>query len=382
VITRLLVLLIALPALAAEPVRIGVLHSLTGTMAISERSLIDAVQLAVDEVNAGGGVLGRRLEILIEDGASDPATFAKKAERLIVRDRVASLFGCWTSSSRKAVLPVVEKLDHLLWYPLQYEGLEASKNVIYTGAAPNQQILPAVEWALKRFGKRAFLVGSDYVFPRTAHRIVRAQLERAGGSCVAEEYRPLGSTDFAGIVARLKATDPDFVLNTINGDSNVAFFTELAKAGLGPYQVPVISVSMAEDELRLIGGALAVDHYAAWSYFQSVDSPANRRFVAAFKNRYGPDRVTDDPIEAAYVAVHFFARAVAKAGAVDVAAIREAARGLELEAPGGRYTIDRDTQHTWKVARVGQIEADGQFRVVWSSGAALKPEPFPALLSH
>lgn len=373
--TVLVVALTALPARGDGTIRIGVLHSLTGTMAISERSLIDAVRLAVDEVNAGGGVLGRKLEVLIEDGASDPATFARKAERLIVRDRVASLFGCWTSSSRKAVLPVVEKHEHLLWYPLQYEGQEASKNVIYTGAAPNQQILPALAWAVKRFGKRAFLVGSDYVFPRTAHKIVRAELARLGGTCVAEEYRPLGATDFAGIVARLKATDPDFVLNTINGDSNVAFFRALAHAGLGPFQVPVLSVSMAEDELRLMGADLAVDHYAAWSYFQSVDSPENRRFVAAFQQRYGPERVTDDPIEAAYVAVHVFARAAAKAGAVDVKAIREAARGLELDAPGGRYRIDPDNQHTWKVARVGQIEANGQFRIVWSSGGAVKPEP-------
>ncbi|MBI4868793.1 MAG: urea ABC transporter substrate-binding protein [Candidatus Wallbacteria bacterium] len=364
----------------SQPIRVGVLHSLTGTMAISEKSLVDAISMAIAEVNAAGGVLGRKLEAVVADGASDWPTFAKMAEKLITEDRVSSVFGCWTSASRKAVLPVFEKRDHLLWYPVQYEGCESSPNVIYTGAAPNQQIMPAVEWCAKRFGKKFFLVGSDYIFPRTANKLVRAQVASLGGECLGEEYRPLGDKDFAAIVAQIKTTKPDVIFNTINGDSNSAFFKELDAAGLKPESAPVMSMSIAEDELRVIGTQLTAGHYCAWNYFQSVDSPENQKFIAAFKKAYGADRVTDDPIEAAYFQVFLFAKAVEKAGSADVAAVRKAARGLTYSAPGGLVKIDPKNQHTWKVARIGQTQPDGQFKILWASEGPVKPQPYPKLL--
>ena len=376
--TTLALLLAIAQVAAAEPLKVGILHSLSGTMAQSERSLVDAVEMAIGEVNAAGGLLGRPLVGVLEDGASDPATFARKAERLIAEDHVAALFGCWTSSARKAVLPVLARHDHLLFYPLQYEGEEAAAQVIYCGSTPNQQILPAVAWCLKRFGKRAFLVGSDYVFPRTAHRLVRAYLDGHGGECVGEDYRPLGATDFAAIVDRIKATDPDFVLNTVNGDSNVAFFRALTRAGIGPLQIPVMSVSIAEDELTAMGGALAADQYVAWSYFQSLDTVENRKFVAAFKRAYGPERVTDDPIASAYSQVYIYAAAVKRAGSVEPRAVRAAARGLELDSPVGHLRVDPVDQHVWKGAHIGRVEASGQVRVVWSAEAPLAPAPFGA----
>ncbi|MEQ9408252.1 MAG: urea ABC transporter substrate-binding protein [Fuerstiella sp.] len=358
------------------PVRVGILHSQTGTMAVSEQSLVHAITMAIDEINQRGGVLGRPLQPIVEDGASDWSIFARKAEKLIVTDQVVSVFGCWTSASRKAVLPVFEKHDHLLWYPLQYEGQESSPNVIYTGAAPNQQITPAFEWCRREFGTRMFLVGSDYLFPRTANHILRLRLEDAGGTVVGEEYRRLGSQDFDDIAAKIKETRPDVVMNSINGDSNRAFFQALRRAGLDHRQAPVMSFSIAEDELRHIGVELAVGHFAAWNYFQSIDTPANRRFVRAFRKRYGADRVTDDPIEAAYFQVHLFAKAVEKAGSVDVRHIRRAARGLMFAAPGGLVRIDPRNQHTWKVSRIGRILANGQFRILWTSEDPLPPQPW------
>jgi urea transport system substrate-binding protein len=317
---------------------------------------------------------------VIEDGASDGPTFARKADKLIAEDGVSTLFGCWTSASRKAVLPVVEKHNHLLWYPVQYEGCESSPNVIYTGAAPNQQIIPAVEWCLKHLGNKVFLVGSDYVFPRTANTIVKAQLEKAGAACVGEEYRPLGHSDFETVVAKIREARPDVVFNTINGSSNLAFFQALRAAGIGPNEVRVMSVSLAEEEVRSLGPTLAEGHYCAWNYFQSIDTPANLRFVTAFQKRYGAGRVTDDPIEAAYFQVHLFARAVARAGSTDSEAVRQAARGLILSAPEGLVRIDPRNQHTWKVARIGQVGRHGQFKIVWSSEEPIKPEPYPDLL--
>jgi urea transport system substrate-binding protein len=359
-----------------EPIRVGILHSLSGTMAISERSLVDAIEMAIDEINQRGGVLGRSIEAVIEDGASDPAIFARKAEKLIVKDQVVSVFGCWTSASRQSVLPVFEKHNHLLWYPVQYEGQESSSNVIYTGAAPNQQIIPAIDWCRREFGTRMFLVGSDYVFPRTANELIKLRLAEFSATPVGEEYQPLGSADFDAIVAKIRETKPDVVLNTINGGSNREFFRALKDAGIGHQQIPVMSFSIAEDELRYIGVDLTVGHYCSWNYFQSVDTPANRRFVRRFRDRYGSDRVTDDPIEAAYFQVHLFAQAVKAAESTNVDAIRQAALGLVFAAPGGLVRIDPRNQHTWKVSRIGRIQADGQFKIVWSSEDPLPPRPY------
>jgi urea transport system substrate-binding protein len=362
---------------ADRPIRVGVLHSLTGTMAISERSLVDAVQLAIGEVNRSGGVLGRNLEAVIADGQSDDETFARGAERLIRDDKVAVVFGCWTSGSRKTVRPVIEKYDHLMLYPLQYEGLEDSPNIIYLGATPNQQILPALKWVVGNLGPRVFLVGSDYVFPRAANAIIREQLTKWRGEVVGERYLLLGSRDVDQVVREIAATRPDAILNTLNGDSNVAFFTALRAAGITAARTPTLSFSIAEQELGSLPRAAMAGDYAAWSYFQSVDSPVNDDFVRAFKRAYGEDRVTDDPIEAAYVAVKLWAKAAEAAGSPEPAAVRATIVDRSYRGPGGMVFVEAENRHTWKTMRLGKIRADGQFDIVWSSERPIRPVPFP-----
>ncbi len=374
------VTLISCTSSSAAPIKVGIMHSLSGTMAISETSLRDAELLALEEINAAGGLLGRKVEPVIEDPASDWPTFAEKSKKLLLSDKVCSVFGCWTSASRKAVLPVFEKNNGLLWYPVQYEGNECSHNVFYTGAAPNQQIGPAVTWLLKNRGKKFYLLGSDYVFPRTANLIIKAQLKAEGGTLVGEEYTPLGHMEYSTVVNKVRAAKPDVVVNTINGDSNVAFFKQLRNAGITANDIPTMSVSIAEDELRGIGGSVAEGHYAAWNYFQTVDTPENKTWVQKFKSKYGQNRVTDDPIEAAYFQVHLWAQAVKKAGSTDVDAIRAAAYGQEFNAPEGLVRIDPKNQHTWKTVRIGQIQSDGQFKILWSSEGPVQPEPWNRLL--
>lgn len=362
------------------PIRVGVLHSQTGTMAISEQPVIDATLLAIEQINARGGVLGRAIEPVVVDGASDWPTFRRAAERLILTEQVATVFGCWTSASRKTVLPVFEKHDHLLIYPVQYEGLEQSPNIVYAGAAPNQQITPAVRWSLDQpgWGRRVYLVGSDYVFPRTAGAIIRAQVLALGGEVIGERYLPLGSTAVAEVVAEIAARRPDVIFNTINGDTNVAFFRALRAAGISPAEVPTVSFSIAEPELASMGTADMVGDYAVWNYFQSIESPRNQAFVAAFRARYGADRVVSDPMEAAYAGVHLWAAAVEQAGTPQPRLIRDALRGRSFDAPGGAVYVDPDTQHLWKTVRVGRIRADGQFDVIWTSGRPVRPLPYPA----
>ncbi len=364
-------------AVTAPPIRVGVLHSKTGTMAISETAVLDATLLAIEQINASGGLLGSRLEPVVADGESDPDHFASEAERLITKEHVSVVFGCWTSASRKAVRPVFEKHGALLFYPVQYEGLEQSPNIIYTGATPNQQVIPAVSYALEHFGKRVFLVGSDYVFPRTANAIIRDQIHALGGEVVDEMYLPLGGKRVDSIIHRIVETKPDVILNTINGDSNVAFFEALRKAGITSSGIPTVSFSIGENELEQIEPALTAGDYAAWNYFQSVDTPENRDFIAAFRKRYGADRVTSDPIEAAWFGVHLWARAVQVAGSAEPAAVRKVIGGEGMLAPEGLVYIDGATRHAWKYARVGRVRADGQFDVVWSSSKPVRPIPFP-----
>ncbi len=367
---------------AARPIRVGVLHSLTGTMAISETSVASATQMAIEEINARGGVLGRRVEPVVVDGRSDWPTFAREAERLISGEKVSVIFGCWTSASRKTVKPVIEEHNHLLFYPVQYEGLEQSPNIVYTGAAPNQQIIPAVKWSLDNIGRRFFLVGSDYVFPRTANAIIRDQVTALGGEVVGEEYVLLGSDDVKGIVAQIARAKPSVILNTINGDSNVAFFRELRAAGITPDSIPTMSFSIAENELQSLSAKDMVGDYAAWNYFQSIDSPENRDFVRRFRARFGADRVTSDPIEAAYFGVYLWAQAVEDAGTDDVARVRENIKRQSLSAPNGIVYVDPESLHTWKVMRIGRIRADGQFDIVWSLEKPIRPVPFPIYRSR
>ncbi|NEO87876.1 MAG: urea ABC transporter substrate-binding protein [Spirulina sp. SIO3F2] len=360
-----------------DTIKVGILHSLTGTMAISENTVVDAEKLAIKEINEAGGVLGKQIEAIVEDGASDWPTFNEKAAKLIDQDEVAVVFGCWTSASRKAVLDTFESKDHMLWYPVQYEGQECSKNIFYTGAAPNQQIEPAVDWLLENKGKEFFLVGSDYVFPRTANTIIKEQLKANGGETVGEDYLPLGNTEVTPIITKIQQALPNggVIFNTLNGDSNVAFFKQMQGAGLGPDKYPVMSVSVAEEEVRQIGPEFLTGHYAAWNYFQSVDTPENEKWVEAFKAEYGEDRVTNDPMEAAYIMVYLWKQAVETAGTTDLEAVREAAIGQEFDAPEGKVTMTAN-HHISKTVRVGEIKEDGQFEVVFATDGPVDPLPW------
>lgn len=367
---------------AVEPIRVGILHSTTGTMAISERAVIDATTLALEQINANGGLIGRPIEVVVADGHSDPDRFAIEAARLIDEEKVSVIFGCWTSASRKAVVPIVELRRHLLFYPVQYEGIEQSPHVVYTGATPNQQVMPAVSYAMKHFGRRVFLVGSDYIFPRTANAIIRDQVRALGGEIAGEKYLPLGGTNVDAVVQAITAARPDVILNTINGDSNVAFFRALREAGITPDDIPSISFSLGETELRQMDAGKMAGDYAAWSYFQSLDTPENLEFLAAFRARFGADRVVSDPLEAAWFGVHLWAQAVRTAGSADPVDVLKALQGEGMRAPEGLVYIDGPTQHTWKHARIGRIREDGQFDIVWSSDKPVRPIPFPPFRSH
>jgi urea transport system substrate-binding protein len=361
---------------AEGEIKVGILHSQSGTMAISEVSVIDAEMMAIDEINAEGGVLGKKIVPVLEDGASDWPTFAEKARKLISEDKVATVFGGWTSASRKAMKPVFEELNGLLWYPVQYEGLESSPNIFYTGATTNQQIVPSVSWLLENRGKKFYLLGSDYVFPRTANLVIKEQLKAEGGELVGEEYTPLGHTDYSTLISKIKEAKPDVVYNTLNGDSNVAFFKQLKDAGITAKDLTTLSVSVAEEEIRGIGVDVLEGHLAAWNYYQTTDTPANKTFVENYKKKYGDERVTADPIEAGYTAVYLWAAAVEKAGSTDVDKVKEAAKELEWDAPEGKVKIDGATQHIYKTVRIGEVQADGQFKELWNSGEAVKPDPY------
>lgn len=361
---------------AKPPVRIGVLHSLTGTMAVSETPLVDAVRLAVDEANQSGGVAGRQIEIVTVDCRSDAAYCASEAERLISKESVQALFGCWTSSCRKAVKPVIEKHHSLLFYPLQYEGLEASPNIVYTGAAPNQQITPMVLWALQQGGKRAYLIGSDYVYPRTANRLVKELLQVQRAQLSGERYLPLGTSDMSAVLRDIATQAPDFVVNTLNGESNRHFFKALHDAGISAEKLPVFSTSIAEVELAAMGPELVAGHYAAWSYFQSVDNPVNKDFVARFKQRFGPQRVVSDPMEASYIGAKLWIDAVRELGSSDPQLVMNQLVRDTQQAPEGIVSVDPVTRHLWKTVRIGKARQDGQFDVIWQSRHEIRPAPF------
>ena len=360
-----------------DVIRVGILHSLSGTMAISETTVVDAEEMAIEEINANGGVLGRQIVAIKEDGASDWPTFAEKAEKLIDQDEVAVVFGCWTSASRKAVLPVFEEKQHMLWYPVQYEGQECSQNIFYTGAAPNQQIEPAVDWLLENKGTEFFLVGSDYVFPRTANNIIKEQLKAKGGTTVGEDYLPLGNAEVTPIINKIKQALPNggVIFNSLNGDSNVALFKQMKSAGMEPDKYPVMSVSIAEEEVRQIGPEFLTGHYAAWNYFQTVESPENEKWVNDFKAKYGEERVTNDPMEAAYIMVYLWAQAVEQAGTTDIPAGREAAYGQTFDAPEGTVTM-QPNYHISKTVRIGEVREDGLFEIVSSTDGPVEPVPW------
>ncbi|MFY1649690.1 urea ABC transporter substrate-binding protein [Solwaraspora sp. WMMB762] len=360
----------------SDTIKVGILHSLSGTMAISEVTVRDAELLAIEEINAAGGVLGKQIEPVVEDGASDWPTFAEKAQKLISQDKVATVFGGWTSASRKAMLPVFERNKALLWYPVQYEGLESSEYIFYTGATTNQQIVPALDYLAEQGHQTIFLVGSDYVFPRTANKIITAYAEANGMQIVGEEYTPLGHTEYSTVVNKLQQAQPDAVFNTLNGDSNVAFFKQLTSVGVTAETMPTVSVSVAEEEVVGIGPDNVAGHLVAWNYYQTTEGERNTAFVEAFKAKYGAEKVTSDPMEAGYNAVYLWAAAVEAAGSTDVEAVKEAAGGISIEAPEGTVTIDGDNQHVFKTARIGVVQPDGQIQEVWNSGEPIKPDPY------
>lgn len=359
-------------------VQVGILHSLSGTMAISETPLIDAELMAIAEINQAGGVLGKLIEPVIEDGASSPVCFEDKARKLLECDGINTVFGGWTSASRKAVKPVFEELNALLWYPVQYEGLECSPNIFYTGCCPNQQVEPAVTWLLENQRRRFFLLGSDYVFPRTANKLIKAQLKQFGSKeqeagVVGEVYVPLGSQDFTEAIFKIQQAQPDVIFNTLNGDSNLAFYRQYKDAGISASELPIMAVSVAEAELQRMGNT-AVGHYACWTYFQSLDTANNQIFVQNFKGRYGENRVTSDPIEAAYAQVFLWQQAVEKAQSFEVDQVRKAAYNQTFEAPGGLVKIEH--HNLWKQCKIGKILPNGQFKIVFNDDNLIKPLPW------
>ncbi|MFD4323443.1 urea ABC transporter substrate-binding protein [Nocardioides sp. NPDC058538] len=362
---------------SGDTIKIGFLNSLSGTMAISETTVFKSLSMAAEEINADGGVLGKKLEIVSEDGQSEPTVFAEKATKLIQDDCVAAVFGGWTSSSRKAMLPVFEGNDALLFYPVQYEGLESSHNIFYTGATTNQQIIPALDF-LKQEKKieSIFLVGSDYVFPRTANKIIKQYAAANGIEVLGEEYQPLGSTDFGTVVDKVKAGGADAVFNTLNGDSNVAFFKEYKGKGLTASAMPVLSVSIAEEEVPGVGVGNLEGQYTAWNYYQTIDSPANQKFVTDFKAANGAKAVTSDPMEAAYTSLHLWKGMVEKADSFEVEDVIDAAGGVTFEAPEGTVEVDGENHHIAKTALIGQVSSEGLIDAVWSSDKPIEPDPY------
>ena len=360
---------------SGDSVKLGFLNSLSGTMAISEVTVSNSLKLAAEEINADGGILGKQIAIVQEDGASEPDIFAEKAKKLIQDDCVAAVFGGWTSSSRKAMLPVFESLDNLLFYPVQYEGLEASDNIFYTGATTNQQILPGLEYlkAEKKI-KTLFLVGSDYVFPRTANDEIKQWAAANDVEVLGEEYQPLGEAEWGPAIDKITKAKPDAVFNTINGDSNVAFFKAYFDKGLS--KTPVISVSIAEEEVAAMGADLLEGQLTAWNYYQTLDTPANETFVAAYKKKYGKNKPTSDPMEAAYTSLYLYKAMVEKAESFEVADIQEAADGVTFEAPEGLVTVDGDNHHITKTGRIGEVQPNGLIDTVWESDGPIDPDPF------
>ena len=379
--------------LAADTIKVGILHSLSGTMAISENALKETALMTIAEINAKGGVMGKQLEAVVVDPASNWPLFAEKARQLLAQDKVAVVFGCWTSVSRKSVLPVFKELNGLLFYPVQYIGEELEKNVFYTGAAPNQQAIPAVEYLMSKDGgsaKRWVLLGTDYVYPRTTNKILRAFLKSKGvaDADIMEEYTPFGHSDYQTIIAKIKKFAAEgkktAVVSTINGDSNVPFYKELGNAGLKATNVPVVAFSVGEEELRGVDAKPLVGHLAAWNYFQSLKNPQNTAFIKLYRDWAKKQNlpkadtvVTNDPMEATYIGIHMWKQAVEKAKSTDVDKVIAAMAGQTFKAPSGfTAKMDEKNHHLHKPVFIGEVKADGQFNVVWKTKGPVKAEPW------
>ncbi len=389
---------IGMTAHAADTIKVGVLHSLSGTMAISETALKETVLMTIEEINKAGGVMGKKLEPVVVDPASNWPLFAEKARQLLTKDKVAVTFGCWTSVSRKSVLPVYKELNGLLFYPVQYEGEELEKNVFYTGAAPNQQAIPAVEYLMSKDGgeaKRFVLLGTDYVYPRTTNKILRAFLKSKGvaDADIMEDYTPFGHSDYQTIIAKIKKFASEgkktAVVSTINGDSNVPFYKELGNAGLKATDVPVVAFSVGEEELRGVDTKPLVGHLASWNYFMSLKNPENDKFVKMYrewaKKAKLPNAdkvVTNDPMEATYIGIHMWKQAVEKAKSTDTDKVIAAMAGQTFKAPSGIVSkMDEKYHHLHKSVFIGEVKADGQFNVVWKSKGPIRAQPWSPFIA-
>ncbi|RJG17150.1 MULTISPECIES: urea ABC transporter substrate-binding protein [Alcanivorax] len=367
-------------AVTDDTVKVGILHSITGTMAISETGSVQAEKLAIEQINASGGVLGRQIEYIQEDGASDWPTFAEKSRKLLVNDKVAAVFGCWTSASRKAVLPVFEQYNGMLYYPTFYEGLEQSPNVIYTGQEATQQILASIDWLAKEKGAKTFyLLGSDYIWPRTSNKIARKHIDKLGLKVVGEEYYPLGHTQFNSVINKIKLKKPDVIFASVVGGSNVAFYKQMKAAGvdLTKEKPLLMTISVTEDEILGIGGENVEGAYASMKYFQSLTNSNNEAFVKAFKERWGDDIVIGDVTQAAYLGPWLWKAAVEKAGSFDIEKVQAASPGIELTTAPEGYVRIHENHHLWSKARIGQAQTDGQYKVIYETEDLMEPDPFP-----
>jgi urea transport system substrate-binding protein len=367
-------------AVTDTEVTVGILHSVTGTMAISETGSVEAEKLAIDQINSKGGVLGRQVKFIQEDGASDWPTFAEKAKKLLVNDKCAAVFGCWTSASRKAVLPVFEQYNGMLYYPTFYEGLEQSKNVIYTGQEATQQILAGLDWVTRTKGSRTFyLLGSDYIWPRTSNKIARKHIENHLEGCkvVGEEYFPLGNTQFNSVINKIKLTKPDVIYAIIVGGSNVAFYKQLKAAGIDLSKQVLLTISVTEDEIDGIGGENIAGAYACMKYFESLDNPNNKAFVEAFHKMWGPKTVIGDVTQAAYLGPNLWKLTAEKAGSFDIDKIAAASPGIEFKGAPEGYVRIHENHHLWSRTRVGRARTDGQFDVIYETADLVEPNPFP-----
>lgn len=363
---------------AADKVKVGILHSLSGTIAIAEKSVVDAEMLAIEQVNKAGGVMGKLIEPTVEDGASDWPTFAEKANKLLVKDKVAAVMGCYTSASRKAVLPVFEKLNGLLYYPTYYEGLEESPNIMYTAQEATQSVISAMEWLYANKGKSFYMIGSDYIWPRTTIKIAKATLARLGGKLVGEGYYPLGHIEFSSEINKIKAAKPDVILNCVVGGSNVAFFKQMTAAGITGKNQTVLSLAVSEEEVSGIGATNTVGTLACMGYFQVLNNPQNNKFVSEFKKKFGANRVTGDTLACGYTSVLLWAKAAEKAKSFDVAKVVAASSDLEIDAPEGKVKFHKSNHHLWKHARIGAFRGDGQVDMIYES-KLIEPNPFPKL---
>jgi len=366
---------VARTAFAQETVQVGILHSLSDDLALAEASVVDAEKMAIDEINAAGGVLGRKITPIVEDGASDWPVFAEKARKLLGQNKVPAVFGCYTSASRKAVLPVFEQLKGLLYYPTFYEGLEQSPNIFYTGPEASQQSIAACTWLMKNKGKSVYMVGSDYVWPRATNKISRATIEKNGGRVMGEEYLPLGATNFTSIINKIKARRPDIILSTVVGGSNVAFFKQMLSAGIDKTKTTVLTLNMTEEEVSGVGADNAQGVLTCMSYFQSLDNPTNKKFVTAFKAKYGANRVVGDVMECGYNAVYLWKAGVEKAKSFEIDKVVAATPNLELDAPEGKIKVHATNHHLWKRARIGEFGSDGQVKIIHET-PLISPNPF------